>query len=853
MADSPSSLVAFRASVRSALPPSAAHPNDADALAELLVQEMARRWAQGESPVAEEYLARHPQLFDHPEAAMQLVCEEICQREEHGQEVTSDEYLRRFPQWKTQLEVVLDCQRLFRPSTTQPDFPAIGQSLGDARLLAELGRGAAGRVFLAMQGDLSDRPVVLKVTPCEGEEHLSLARLQHTHVVPLYTAYDDPHRHLRVICMPYFGGATLDTVIDSLAKIPPAQRTGRDLLMELDRAQTGSLVPLPIRGWARQFLAAASYVQAVCWIGACLADALQYAHERDLLHLDLKPSNVLLAADGQPMLLDFHLARGPMRPGGPEPEWFGGTPDFMSPEQQQVADAVTEGKPIPVPVDGRSDVFSLGLSLYEALGGAVPAPTEPVADLRRRNPRVSIGLADILARCLQCDPAKRYPTAGALAADLRYHLNDKPLQGVANRSPAERWRKWRARSPHAVRRVLLGLTLLTGLGAGITAAWRQYDRRAIEAQSLLAEGQHRIQQHEYGEAARTLQRGREAAQELPGHADLVAAFDGQLERVRRAQRLRDLHALAEQIRLLSVAEALTPQTMRSLDTACRAIWDVRIDVVRHAAEHSNAPVSADLLDVAIIAADMRNRLALTEPSKAATQESLRILDEAENLFGASAILYRERQRHAEVLGDTALARAAAASAARMAPRTAWEHGAVGRAALRAGNLAEARAAFDRAVQLEPQGFWPNFYQGTCAHRLQKYADAVSAFRVCIALAPERAECHYNRALAYQAMTELDRALADFDRAIQLQPMLSGAWLNRGLLHFQAGRLTDAIADFQQALAHGADPATAHYNLAVAYQARTDLPQALAHARQALQHNPAHREARQLSDHLQRGP
>src|SRR5687768_10842491 len=123
-------------------------------------------------------------------------------------------------------------------------------------------------------------------------------------------------------------------------------------------------------------LAHVSYVQAMCWVTACLADALQFAHERGLVHLDLKPSNVLLAADGQPMLLDFHLAREPVKPGGPLPESFGGTPPYMPDEQQAALVSMRDGRPPDVAVDGRADVYALGAMLYEALGGQLQAAAD---------------------------------------------------------------------------------------------------------------------------------------------------------------------------------------------------------------------------------------------------------------------------------------------------------------------------------------------------------------------------------------------------------------------------------------------------------------------------------------------
>ncbi len=100
-----------------------------------------------------------------PEIAVRLIYEEFCLRQEAGEEVGPDELLRRFPQWRSQLEVVLDCHKLLQPRQDPPVFPSVGEPLGEFQLLAELGRGAEGRVFLATQPSLSDRPVVVKLVP----------------------------------------------------------------------------------------------------------------------------------------------------------------------------------------------------------------------------------------------------------------------------------------------------------------------------------------------------------------------------------------------------------------------------------------------------------------------------------------------------------------------------------------------------------------------------------------------------------------------------------------------------------------------------------------------------------------
>jgi serine/threonine protein kinase len=425
-------------------------------LAARLVEEMATSWRHRLPVRAEDVLRRHPELGEDADLAVRLVYEEVCQRQEGGEQVCPEEILHRFPQWREQLARLMDRRWRLDPGNTLPPEPP-----QEYRVLAELGHGAHGRVYLATQPALADRPVVLKVTSGFGQEHLSLARLQHTHIVPLYGVHEDAANNVRTLCMPYFGGATWQQVLDDLAPIPPAERTGQDILTMLDRRQDTALVVVSRQGPARERLVEMDYAEAVCWLGACLAEALQYAHERGLVHLDLKPSNVLIAADGQPMLLDFHLAQGPIRPDSPQPLWLGGTHGYMSPEQHRAVTDAQAGRPISAGVDGRSDVYALGVLLYEALTGRRPqAGGQGLVPLRQLNPRVSVGLADLVARCLAADPAARYATAAELAADLRRHLEGRPLHGVPNRSLAERWNKWRRRHPYALPLYILAAMLV---------------------------------------------------------------------------------------------------------------------------------------------------------------------------------------------------------------------------------------------------------------------------------------------------------------------------------------------------------------------------------------------------------
>src|SRR5262249_16327767 len=135
---------------------------------------------------------------------------------------------------------LFECQHVLGSDTASLRVTGPGESVGDFRLLAQLGHGANGRVFLATQASLADRRIVVKLTAAEGQEHLSLARLQHTHIVPLYAVYDDTQRGLRALCMPYFGGGAFDRILDVLRSRTPSLRTGQDLVRALEQVHSAT-------------------------------------------------------------------------------------------------------------------------------------------------------------------------------------------------------------------------------------------------------------------------------------------------------------------------------------------------------------------------------------------------------------------------------------------------------------------------------------------------------------------------------------------------------------------------------------------------------------------------------------
>jgi eukaryotic-like serine/threonine-protein kinase len=469
-------------------------------LTELIKVDLEYRWKSGRPRRIEEYLADFPELA--APVPCDLIFEEYQVRRRAGEGVTAEEYQKRFPDRAEELGRMLGAPPS-RRTGGHTDVEA-GQVLDDFDLLALVGEGAFARVFLARQKSLQ-RLVALKVSADYGTETQTLAQLDHPHIVRVYDQRVVAERGLRLLYMPYLPGGTLKDVLEQVRETPPSERSGRLLLQSVDAALARRGEVPPTDSANRERLAAMSWPETVCWLGARLADALDHAHKLGVLHNDLKPANVLLGADAAPRLADFNVSSCSKVEGAGPGAFFGGSLAYMSPEQLEAFDP--SHPRTPESLDGRADIYSLALTLWELLTGSRPFPDEGVqadwqltiallvqgrqrglddAAIAQLPPDMLPGMVDVLRTCLQPDSARRYATAGELARQLDLCRKPRTRKLLI---PRPGWRTW-------VRRHPLIAIYAVGLVPNVIAAWFniEYNRAALIEKYPAAEGMFKLLQ-----------------------------------------------------------------------------------------------------------------------------------------------------------------------------------------------------------------------------------------------------------------------------------------------------------------------------------------------------------------------
>jgi serine/threonine protein kinase/tetratricopeptide (TPR) repeat protein len=397
------------------------------------------------------------------------VAEEFAERCRKGESPSISEYEVRYPEFAPRIRKLLPTVALMEQLKrgahgSQGGEPArsIPERLGEFRVLRELGRGGMGIVYEAVQEPLG-RNVALKVI---HHVHLDAKRLQrfrreaqavaqlhHTNIVPIFGFGE--HEGLPYYAMQYIRGDGLDTLLGTWRR-------------------EGS--PRAEERW-----------RLVARVGVQAAEALQYAHEQGILHRDIKPANLLIDEHQAVWITDFGLAKLTGQDDLTASGDVIGTLRYLAPEALRGL------------TDGRSDVYSLGLTLYELLtlsppfGELTPSellrhvsegqPTRP----RRLDPAIPRDLETIVLKATAREPEHRYPTAGALAEDLRRFLEDRPIR-AQRATPIERLWRWSRRN-----RTIAALTA-TAAGSLLLAAvvgWAGYvrsdrDRRRADANVALS-------------------------------------------------------------------------------------------------------------------------------------------------------------------------------------------------------------------------------------------------------------------------------------------------------------------------------------------------------------------------------
>ncbi len=714
------------------------------------------------------------------------------------------------------------------PVSASASLPAAAQPPG-YEILGELGRGGMGVVYKARQTQLN-RVVALKVLRAgglAGSEELArfrseaVARLQHPNIVQVFEVGEQ--EGWPFFSLEFCPGGSLDR---RLAGTPLAARLAAGLLETLSRA-------------------------------------VEAAHQSGIVHRDLKPANILLAGGpdwpldrGTPKITDFGLAKqldvesNQTRSGA-----IMGTPSYMAPEQ--AAGRTRDIGPL-------SDVYALGAILYECLTGRPPFKAATVMETieqvwhadpvppRRLQPGVPRDLETICLKCIAKEPQRRYPSAQALADDLKRFLANEPIQ-ARRVGLAERTLLWARRRPTAaaLAAVLAAVGLALPLGA-VQLAAQVSQRRAAEQKhlqearsevhDLRARGQTASQSQDWKQAEMLLDQALDKIDAEPRLADLrieVEAVRGPLkerlaalENYQRFVRDRDealFHAtLAGGEDLLANRRTATDRARSAL-----AVFSLSergqgtLQVPAACSPEEKAEITTGSYALLLTLAEIESRRLPQQTDREhrrQLRQALELLDRAEGLGVRTRAIHLRRSRYLTLLGDAATAARESERVQALASETnldPHDHFLVGHEFYSQGNLTRANQEFRRALQLDARHFWTHYFLGLCHVTAGQPEVAVAHLTLCQGQQPRLIWIYLLRGFALGQMEDYPAAERDFDRALALQPSPATLYVlynNRGVMRVgQKGAWAQGVEDLKQAAALRPDQHQAPASLAEAYR------------------------------------
>jgi tetratricopeptide (TPR) repeat protein/tRNA A-37 threonylcarbamoyl transferase component Bud32 len=714
--------------------------------------------------------------------AFARLVEELSRKIQAGEAIDVETYCRLHADQADRLRNLLPTLGVLAALAQAGNLPA---ALGDFRLRREVGRGGMGVVYEAEQVSLGRR-VAVKVLPFAAaldaqqlqrfkHEAQVAALLHHTNIVPVHAVGCDSDVHY--YAMQFIEGQSLAQLIDGLCEQLGAQTVkARRSSLEL-RSSWSTRDP--------------SYFHAVARLGMEAGEGLQHAHEMGVVHRDIKPANLLVDARGHLWVTDFGLAQYHADIGLTLTGDMVGTLRYMSPEQASARGPA---------VDHRTDVYSLGVTLYELLTLAPAfagrdrhellrqvAEVEPPRP-RRLRPEIPEELEVIVLKAMAKEPVDRYATAQELANDLRSYLEDRPIR--ARRLP------WRRRAFRWVRRhkplttaaaaVVLLLLFLAG-----SFGWLQHERtlteQAVSAELSAAEAS--LSEAHWAEARQALDR-----------AESRLAGGGPAYLRDRLQRLQDSLAFAAELdeaRMQQLTLTGDGFDYEGTDQAyAKAFTDHGLDVAALEPDEAVAQIRGSPIQMQLTAA-LDYWAEVRERHGKARGKPLQALAGL-----ADDNPWRQQLRNLAAHRDGgALERLAERDDVDSQPVEDLEL--LGLRLFGNGRLAAAERLLRKAQRLYPDDFWVNFQLAVTlasTETLEGKRAAVGFYRAALVLRPQSPRLYNNLGCALGVSETLPEAADCFRQAIALKPDLAPAYNNLGVALMHQHRALEALDSFRQALA-----------------------------------------------------